>query len=154
MKYLRKFFRSVKNIIVWFPIIWMDRQWDQWYLYKLLDFKLRLMENFFKYESHLLHSEKHVREMHICRLVLKRLIDQEVYCNHYDYLDKKWGEQGDIIWDSLPLLPKRERVKTEKDEIQYGKDLKRCVEHEDYLLKQDINYLFLMMRKHVEKWWD
>ncbi len=46
---INNFFRSIKygikNLITWFPIIWKDRDWDHWYLYKILRFKLIQMEN-------------------------------------------------------------------------------------------------------------
>jgi hypothetical protein len=32
--------RGIRNLIVWFPVIWKDRNWDSDYIYKILQFKL------------------------------------------------------------------------------------------------------------------
>ena len=40
----RKFKFGIKNLRVWFGIIWDDRNWDQVYLWKILLKKLQLME--------------------------------------------------------------------------------------------------------------
>ena len=32
---------GIKNCIKWFPIVWKDRNWDELYIYMLLQFKLK-----------------------------------------------------------------------------------------------------------------
>jgi len=34
-------YNSIKNIIRWFPIIWKDRDYDDWYIYTILETKLK-----------------------------------------------------------------------------------------------------------------
>ena len=38
---LREFKRSITNLIVWFPLIWKDRHWDDMYIFDILQFKLK-----------------------------------------------------------------------------------------------------------------
>ena len=46
---IRYFFRDIKvgikNLIIWFPVIWKDRWWDHYFLYVMLHKKLSLMEH-------------------------------------------------------------------------------------------------------------
>lgn len=39
--------QNIKNLIAWFPVIWKDRDWDRYYLYNIMIFKLNKMEKFF-----------------------------------------------------------------------------------------------------------
>ena len=45
---LDNFCTGIKNLIVWLPVIWNDRQWDYAYFLKLMDKKLDLMETAFR----------------------------------------------------------------------------------------------------------
>lgn len=46
--YYHSMIRGVKNIIIWLPVIWRDRDFDQIYLYIILHKKLSNMEKFFR----------------------------------------------------------------------------------------------------------
>ena len=37
---LREFITGIKNLWAWFPIIWKDRDWDGWFIYQIIEFKL------------------------------------------------------------------------------------------------------------------
>ena len=58
-RYIKK---SIKNLIVWFPVIWKDRQWDQSYLYLIMIKKLELMEKFFNSDDCHIADWKLVRD--------------------------------------------------------------------------------------------
>ena len=32
--------KKIKNIIRWIPVLWKDRDWDDWYIYKILQKKI------------------------------------------------------------------------------------------------------------------
>ena len=41
-KYLhRDIAQGIKNLIKWFPIIWKDRNWDDSFIFDILQFKLQ-----------------------------------------------------------------------------------------------------------------
>jgi len=138
-------FKSFKNLITWIPIIWKDRQWDHIYLLIILKKKLSLMEEFFRYKANYIGKEKDVDKIHICCLLLDRIIKDD-YLYVYKKLEKKYGG---LSLDNL-LYPKR----TKEEQEKYSKSFSQCAKHEDYLRKQDITYLFLIMKKHLTKWWD
>lgn len=65
--------RGIKNLVIWFPLIWKDDQYDWTYLSKIMEFKLRLMsKSFLKYGYHV-NSKKDAMDMLICAELLKRL---------------------------------------------------------------------------------
>ena len=47
MNIILQFFRNIKygfyNLFKWSLIIWQDKDWDQYYIYKILQFKLKNM---------------------------------------------------------------------------------------------------------------
>lgn len=40
---MKRFLERIKHLVKWIPIIWSDFNWDQAYLWKMLEFKLRNM---------------------------------------------------------------------------------------------------------------
>jgi len=162
---IKTFFRSIKygieNLIIWAPVIWKDRDWDHWYLYKMLKFKLIRMENLHRKYGHSVNSIKTADQIKICAKLLERLIedeyDEHVFKNH----NEKWGETH-FHWDecknkkgySSLRITRRDNVNTNKEEEQERKEFNRLCKHEDKLRKQDIDYLFKLMNKHIQGWWD
>jgi len=144
--------QGIKNLWKWFPVIWNDRDWDQCYLYKFLHFKLQNMEDLHRNYGHSLDNRKIADKIKVCKLLLDRLIKDEYYENAFKNHDKKWGEL-ELDWNSNCLI-KRPYAITEKEKEKELKEFNRLCQHELYLRRQDINYLFKLMAKHVEGWWD
>lgn len=46
--FIRKIPHGIKNIIRWFPIIWEDAEFDQTYLFDIMLFKFKNMEEFYR----------------------------------------------------------------------------------------------------------
>ncbi len=77
MNLFRSFWYGVKNLIIWFPIIWKDRWWDYYFLFVLLRKKLSIMEKNFRKYGMYLYAEKDADKMKKCLLVLNRLIEDD-----------------------------------------------------------------------------
>ena len=160
---IRYFYRdiktSIKNLIIWFPIIWKDRQWDHWFIYEILYKKLSLMEHFIRNHGYHVRAEQDADNIKTCALLLKRLKDDEYHENAFKQHYKKWGEP-DFDWresdrrDLSKLHIKYDKVKTEEDKIQERKDFKIACEREELLKQQDLDLLFTLMGKHIQTWWD
>ena len=50
-KYL---YYGIKNLITWFPVIWKDRDWDDYYILEILKFKINKTANSFEKNKDLL----------------------------------------------------------------------------------------------------
>lgn len=160
---IRIFFRDIrtgiKNLIIWFPVIWKDKNWDHWFIYEILHKKLSLMEHFIRNYGHHVRAEQDADNIKKCVLLLKRLKDDEYHENAFKQHREKWGEP-EFEWkesdrpNSSQLHIKHDSVKTEKDKIREQKDFKTACEREDFLKQQDLDLLFTLMGKHIQTWWD
>lgn len=70
---LKSIKRGIINVVKWVPVIWGDRDWDWYYLTKIMEYKLRKMSISFKEEGVCVGSEIHAKNMLICAELLKRL---------------------------------------------------------------------------------
>jgi hypothetical protein len=51
---IKEFFRSIYNLIQWFPTIWKDRHWDDYFITKLLQKKIEFQR------AYLVSENRHV----------------------------------------------------------------------------------------------
>jgi len=72
---------GLKNLFIWFKIIWNDRWWDNYYFFKILHKKLSLMEKNFREDGVHLFAEKDANKMKRCVLVLERLMNDDYDAN-------------------------------------------------------------------------
>jgi len=154
MKVLRRLLYSIKNVIRWFPVIWRDRDWDHRYFFRIMQNKIKNMEHYSRVHGHLVSSETQANEMKRVYLLLKRLTGDIYNDMVFTEFDKKWGEATFSINedDSLNITYENELTKEDKVELLY--DLHEAFKRENYLKKQDVNYLFDLIKKHVLNWWD
>ena len=164
MKRITNFFRSIKygieNLIIWAPIIWKDRDWDHWYLYKMFKFKLIQMEKLHRKYGMSVNSENTADQMKICINLLERLINDEYGESIFKHHNKKWGRPH-FNWEYCKdrkgcseLHITHRHVNSEEDKKQERKEFRRLIKHEEILKRQDIEYLFKLMTKHIQGWWD
>ena len=162
-----RFFRNIKdgicNLFIWTSIIWQDRDWDQYYLYKILQFKLTLMAKHQKDYAHHTCADKIAKQIQLCANLSKRLMDDTYLDNALKPHEKKWGESK-LIFE--PFLENNDmyklsaiRISTEKgitpeQIIQEDKERIKVYKRSDMLQEQDLDMLFKKMRKHIHGWWD
>jgi len=151
------FFRSIatgfKNIVTWLPVIWNDRQFDQGYLFDILRFKMRLMEDFWKSDdTNVMHPEKTELQIRIARILLDRICEHSYAANAIMLLEEKYGHYT-FEFEPSEGNPKFYRIvdkRSKKEQEEYTRAYKRS----EYCENQDIEYLFDHMKKHIRKWWD
>ena len=156
-----KLFRLI-TLLSWISIIIADRQDDHSYLFIILKHKLILMNKFFDSDLAMsAYASKEAAKMRRCILILNRLIKYDYsILSGYNQLDEKWGP---IVTQCHPIESKpgfktlyisRKGVVTPKDKKQLDKDIRRYDRKEVALQKQDVDYLFKLLSKHVNCWWD
>ena len=151
---------GVENLIKWFSVIWINRDWDYWFIYKILHKKLDLMEKHIRKHDNHTRAQQDADSIKKCVLLLERLIKDEYHENAFKPHEKKWGESDMIFTDieSSPGTCKLDivypNVNTPEDEELEKKDFKRAMDHEANMKQQDINMLFDLMKKHIQSWWD
>jgi len=150
--------RTIK-LIRWAPVIWKDEDWDHYYIWVILHRKLTNMEDFFTSDRAMaLNSEEEAKKIRVCLTLLDRLIADDYDLSAFKRHHEKWGKpkfdwvESDDKHSELKI--EQEHVKTDEDKRKERKEFNRAYEHETRLRKQDIRYLFDMMRKHIEGFWD
>jgi len=153
------FKNGIKNLIMWFPIVWRDRNWDHTYIYRILRHKLYLTEMLIRNHGIHVRNIKDANKIKLCVNLLDRLINDDYHEGAFKRHYEKWGH-GKFLWDDADLEGYKTlkieypNVKTSKDEIQEKKDFSRSSKHEIMLREQDLDYLFKQMRKHIQTWWN
>ena len=150
---IKKLFHNIKNIIRWLPIIWRDRDWDYGFIYEILYQKLKNMELFFRSDKvYAKDALKFAHQIMVAKNLCKRLSEDNYLHNAMFWHDKKYPEpivfefEPDEISGYKKLLPDKN--------LKRSQSFKKCGEHSRYMKKQDLDYLFKYMRKHIQNWWD
>lgn len=151
---------GIRNLIIWFPVIWKDRWWDYYFIYTILRRKLHLMEKNIRLHG---HHTKHIEDadkIKKCVLLLDRLIEDDYHENVFKHHDEKWGD-GELLFKDSTNYPhcyeadiKYPNVKTKEDDELQSKEYKLLSKKPQELIKQDLDLLFKLMRKNIQTWWD
>jgi len=154
------FKNGIKNLIIWFPVVWSDRNWDHVYIYRILRHKLHLTEMLIRNHGIHLYHIRDANKIKVCINLLDRLINDEYHVGAFKRHHEKWGH-GKFLWEDIDddedcktLKIEYPNVKNSKDELQEKKDFSRSSKHEIMLREQDLDYLFKQMRKRIQSWWD
>lgn len=118
-------YRSIKNLIKWFSVIWNDRDWDHGYIEDMLLFKLNNMYKRFSdpdatyvnWESY--YTSKALKALKLCIQILER--------RKNNYYTEYWWSRGQTHEDLL---------------------LSSQLEERDWRL------FCRMMEKYFNYWWD
>jgi hypothetical protein len=136
---------SIKNIFRWIPIIWNDKDWDYYFLYKILYTKLLSMEKHLRKYGHSANSKKDADRIKTCINILKQLMKDEYHEKVFKPFYKKWGKP-EFNWIDVKDKPNYTELKitnpnviTKEDEEQEGKEFKDFIQIENDLKQRDIN---------------
>ena len=87
----RDVIQGFKNLWRWFPIVWKDRDWDDYYIFEVLKFKIKNTANLTENNQRFVGWESQVSYMRICEKLIT-LIQDEYYSHEYfDYYDIKFS---------------------------------------------------------------
>jgi hypothetical protein len=111
MKLKRKIDRiinNIKNLIVWFPVIWEDRQYDYAFMFAIFEKKLELMEKD-TYNWFSLGTEKDRKRIKTAKILCKRLAEEQVYYEdnpifphtYYKYTQVRTDQDLNLLCETL-----------------------------------------------------
>ena len=152
---MRQIWYGIKNIIAWFPIIWRDRDWDSWYIYEMLNFKLKRMEKNIRTYGYAVESEAIADQIKEVSDGLERLVEDDYCADLHSAICRRWGELEIIDSDKEGYSTiKAAKVKTEEEEIAYTADVRACMKAEEEAINKDLSLVFDGMRDNIRSWWD
>jgi hypothetical protein len=82
--------RSIKNLWKWFPIIWKDRDWDHWYIYQIIEFKLRKQSDYTSKVDIHTRAQEDARDMLICANLINKIKDGFYDSEYIDYHESEF----------------------------------------------------------------
>lgn len=139
--WVRRLFWNIKRLFVWIPVIWKDREFDRTYFIRIIAFKLKLMEKFYRSKYAISADRKDcATKIHICTLLCNRLINDE----YYDMLGRKCKISNNDNIFNLEVI----------DECCQLGICKNCGNYEAYMQKQDLELLCKLIQKNLFSWWD
>jgi hypothetical protein len=74
---LRGIIHGIKNLLLWFKIIWADRHYDNLFIFRILKFKFILTAGFFYKHSISIDSIKIAKDIELCIFLLDRIIKND-----------------------------------------------------------------------------
>lgn len=86
---------GLRNLRIWFRVVWTDRNWDHAYIFIILRHKLKLTEKLQRECGMGVHSEDHADNIKKCVLALDRLIEDGYDCGH-DWRREDYMRQQDL----------------------------------------------------------
>lgn len=153
---IKEFFRSVQKLIIWFPIIWKDRDWDQSFIFNMLEIKLTNMAKYFRQRDFFVGQIREAEKMELCVRLIKKINDDFYSYEYMDILEKKYGEEKMYVDPSTHYL-KWEYV----DKKYTKKELESINEEKVYLMKRSQakqqkakRILFTLIERNIDRWWD
>ena len=78
---MRNFIDRIKNLIRWIPVILRDRDWDHYYIYEILKFKLKNQAEHLKNNPYSDFDREYERMQTIIRLIDK--VQTEYYIDTF-----------------------------------------------------------------------
>jgi hypothetical protein len=168
--YHKDLYKGIKNLIRWFPVIWKDRDWDQAYLYSILQKKLEHQLAYWQDGKTQGHEgmESDIRYMKICIELIKRMKDNHYEMIEFDKFNEKWGdpiiEWEPVTEDSRAFDPESElqlfEMVDRNQERLSGEELKQYnIEKRGYIDKgyhmdnKARNLLFNIIKNRIGYWW-
>jgi hypothetical protein len=144
---------GLKNLLVWFKVIWSDRNWDYHYIYIILRHKLDLMEKAIRSNNNHTEANRDADQIKECVDILDRLIDDAYFDLAYKDYEEKWGGIKFRVEENRLQLD-NPKVQTPEDHEEERHDFKNAMMKENILKENDINRLFDLMKNNIQGWWD
>lgn len=140
---------GIKNLYHYLPVIWRNREWDEYYIYALLAKKFERMEYLHSNHGHLVRSLRKAKQLMIAKNLAKRLVEQ-------NYLDNALINDSDNEVDfTFEKIEDSEFVRMIDNRTQKQKDaFNRARKRAQAMEKQDREMLVKLMGKYLMEWWD
>lgn len=173
MRYkIKQFFRNIKNLIRWFPIIWKDRDYDDIFIFTILETKLKYQAEYIGKRGHHLDAERDAERMMTCVRLIQKVKEEYYQMEYSDY------HKSEFHFDDIPDKPGYSQLRIEELSENFDDYFKKYPRiHKQVLgmkkttfnrseksgVAMNIAYtnhkrakglLFKMLDRYIETWWD
>lgn len=170
-------YESISNIIRWIPILWKDRDFDDWHIYTILEFKLKNQaKHISKHDRHT-RSQEDASKMRLCVDLINKVKEGYYELEYMDYVKSEFsfGEPDENGLSELKIKTVSDNS-TEyfnKHKSAYNRLLKdksfypnrngelvnrssdtQALHLSSYNHLRARKLLFKLLENNIEKWWD
>lgn len=165
---LRYFLKGIKNIIRWMPTLYKDKDWDDWYIFTILQKKIEFQRKEIIYANRHMEVDRDNRDMTIVLNLIER-VKKEYYGSEYlDYSETKFRFEpieGDTEYYSI----ERDILSENYDDYlkKYPSSVRKVLKEKPNLSKEDLCFwvakhneekahdlLFKILKERMRWWWD
>lgn len=166
MRRIKQFVNRIKNIIRWFPVIWKDQDWDDFYIFEILKFKLKNQAKYISFHDRHLSAKRDAEIMMLCVRLIEKVQDEHYGTEYLDYQDskfefiesEKYPGSYELVMDEIsenygeyfkkyPLIYRSvSDLKAPKSKIAF--EIAKINEERAHKL------LFKILEQNIRKWWD
>ena len=158
---IKQFFTSVKNLIDWFPTIWKDRQWDDFYITKILQKKIELQRAYLVSANRHLNIDRDNYWMTVVLNLIERKHNQYYVMERYDYVtlsDDVFAEpKAEDLISYMEKYPSAKRAAIKKFVVDHKNitDNQYIAFFMGHIRQQKCDDLiFEILKRHSAEWWD
>jgi len=145
------FFKNLKkgiiNFWVWKKIIYQDRNWDQFYIYEILQFKIRNQAKYIKKRNFYVGALRDAEVMELCDRLIEKVKTEFYELEPYDY---KINNQLQVYFAKYPKI--YQQVKQENPDEKTDRRIGYLMGYKVHEKARKI--LFNVLQNNIEKWWD
>ena len=174
---IRDIYRSIRSVIRWFPVIWNDRDWDDWYIYKILQTKLKFQSKYIGDRDIHTRAKRDAEVMNICIRLIDKLMEDFYDMEYLDYHESTFSfvdsdkpdykrleitdtsENFDEFFKKYPLVYKKVLKDGDKNIFSLYEDgvlSKKRIAMNISQINHDRarKLLFNVMGDNINRWWD
>ena len=154
IKQIRHFFQNLWHVIIWIPVIWQDRDWDEDFLFRIIHYKIKRMRLHFRDEG-IVETKQMCDQLQEVEDVLAQVLkgSWSYIEKEQEELDKKYGELQ-IVYDDPESQHKCSvHVRFKPDSEEYHNEVKRLFLLEEERYTADIAKAFDLIKKNCRSWW-
>ena len=161
---VRRFFRQARRAAAYAKFGWGNHDFDNSYLLAALHFKLQRMHKFMTSKDAYSVQEKHtLQSLRLATRLAKKLTTDD-YSHFMYHHDKKWGPLDMKLTpaEHVEGLPgggsvcefSRPNVTSKRKEAQERREFRKAVKMDEQIRARDARWLFSIMEKYYQYWWD
>jgi hypothetical protein len=165
---IRYFIDGCKNIIRWIPTLYKDKDWDDWYIFTILQKKIEFQRKEIIYANRHTQVDRDNRDMTIVLNLIERVKEEYYGVEYIDYSETKFRFE--------PINNKKKHFSMEVDVLserydeylkKYPSSVRKVLKNNSNLDKKDLCFyvarhnqekahdlLFKILKERMRWWWD
>ena len=165
---IRYFIGGIKNIFRWIPTLYQDKDWDEWYIYTILQKKIEFQRKEIIYANRHMQVDRDNRDMTIVLNLIERVKEEHYGSEYLDYSESKF--RFELIEGDRDLYSMEEDVisETYDDYLKkYPSSVRKVLKEKPDLNKKDLCFwvakhngekahdlLHRVLKERMKLWWD